>query len=170
VRVELDLPENVGKAIAPAQMGSYLAFRAAMPKPPDEEAHLRNILRFYVDRALSKTAQGAVLIRPVVRLGDHTFDVDAAARHGDRVVLAICEPAAVTPATVDKLALLTDADNVEVVVVHSRFASSGDVRERFEKQFASRAFRLMSVVPPPFDDVLEYDIWMFELTFQEMMV
>ena len=169
MRVELDVSENAGKVIAPAQMASYLAFRAVMPKPPGEEAHMRNILRFYVARALSKSAPDALLIRPLVRVGETALEVDVAASHGDRVVLAICEPAGVTPATVEKLSHLKDADNAEVLVVHSRFASPGDVQERFNEQFASRAFRLMSVVPPPFDDVLEYDIWMFELTFQEAM-
>lgn len=169
MRAELDVPENAGKTIASAQLANYVAFRAVMPKPPGEEAHLRNILRFYVARALFKSAHDALLIRPVVRIGDRTFDVDVAASHGDRVVLAICEPAGVTPATVEKLTLLKDAENAEVLIVHSRFASPGDVQERFKERFASRAFRLMSVVPPPFDDVLEYDIWMFELTFQEAM-
>jgi hypothetical protein len=169
MRVNLDLPENAGTAIAVAQLVNYTTFRAAMPKPPGEEAHLRNILRFYVARALSKTACDALLIRPVVCVDDHRVEVDVAAPRGTHVVLAICEPAVVTPATAEKLAILKDVSDVEVVVVHSRFASPGNVQERFKEQFASRMFRLMSVVPPPFDDVLEYDIWMFELTFQEAM-
>jgi hypothetical protein len=146
-----------------------MAFRSLIPKPATEDAHLRHILRFYVTRALAKSGASQVLVRPVVKLGEHTLNVDVGARKDDRVVLAICEPAGVTAQTVAALDILKDAEATEVIVVHSRFADAGEVPQRFAPQLASKTFSLMSVVPPPFDDVFEYDIWMFELTFREAM-
>ncbi|MDR7417403.1 MAG: hypothetical protein QN178_00665 [Armatimonadota bacterium] len=165
----VDLPENAGKAVTLQQMDTYMAFKMAFPKPVSEDAHLRHILRFYVARALAKSGASAVLVRPLVRLDDQRLSVDVAASRDGRTVLAICEPAGVTAQTVAALDVLKDAEDTEVILVHSRFASADPVPARFAPQLASKAFRLMSVVPPPFDDVLEYDIWMFELTFREAM-
>jgi hypothetical protein len=169
MKLELDLPENEGKTVAPSQMESYLAFRAAIPKPASEDAHLRHILRFYVARALAKSGYGSLRIRPAVRTDGQTLQVDVAAQKDGKTAVAICEPAGVTPETVAKLDVLKAAEQTEVIILHSRFATAGDVPDRFKEQLASRSFRLMSVVPPPFDDVFEYDIWMFELTFREAM-
>jgi hypothetical protein len=140
-----------------------------MPKPATEERHARHILRFYVARALAKSGYEPVVILPNVKINAHELEVDVAGEKDGKLALAICEPAGVTQETVDKLDLLRDADETEVIILYSQFASPGEVPERFEEQIASRKFRLMSIVPPPFDDVLEYDIWMFELTFQEQM-
>lgn len=170
MRPAFSLPENDGKAVALPQMETYMAFRAALPKPVYEDAHLRHILRFYVARALAKSGAATVLVRPTVRFGDHTLIVDVAARKDGRVVLAICEPAGVTAQKIAVLDVLKDAEDAAVIVVHSRFADPDLVQERFAAQLASKEFRMMSVVPPPFDDVLEHDIWMFELTFHEAMV
>jgi hypothetical protein len=168
VNVRLDLEENAGKGVTLAQMASYLAFRAVVPKPASEEAHLRHILRFYVARSLAKEGR-SVLILPVIAVGDRRLTVDVAAQRDGQVVLAICERAGVTPETMVALDVLKDAEDAETIIVHSRFASAGDVPAKYADQLAARTFRLMSVVPPPFDDVFEYDIWMFELTFREAM-
>lgn len=167
MNLRIDLPENQGKAISPAHLQSYLSFRTAFPKPVGEDAHVRHIFRFYVARTLAKEGYDGVLIRPAVEVGTQRLDVDVAAAKGDRRVLAICEPAAVTADTSARLAVLKDAERTEVIILYSRHANPGDVLHRFAEQVAARTFRLMSVVPPPFDDVFEYDIWMFELTFRE---
>jgi hypothetical protein len=163
--VRLDL-EEAGKTLTLSQMGSYVAFRTAVPKPAGEDAHLRHILRFYVARALAKEGR-EVLILPALMVGDRRLTVDVGARRDSDVVVAICEPAGVTAGTIAALDVLKDAEHTQTIVVHSRFAGPGDVPDRYAKQLADRTFRLMSVVPPPFDDVFEYDIWMFELTFRE---
>jgi len=168
MNLRLDLPENRGKAVTQAQLQNYMTFRADFPKPVGEDAHVRHIFRFYVARTLAKSGYTDILIRPVVQVGTHTLDVDVAAAEGNHHVLALCEPAAVTAETTAKLDVLADAEDTEVIVLYSRHAHPGDVPQRFAQQVASRAFRLMSVVPPPFDDVFEYDIWMFELTFREV--
>jgi hypothetical protein len=166
MNVRLDLEENAGKAMMLPQMGTCVAFRTAGPKPAGEDAHLRHILRFYVARALARESR-EVLIQPALMVGDRRRTVDAAARRDGDVVVAICEPAGVTAETLAALDVLKDAEHTETIVVHSRFAGPGDVPARYAKQLTDRTFRLMSVVPPPFDDVFEYDIWMFELTFRE---
>jgi hypothetical protein len=122
-----------------------------------------------VARALAKSDVSQVLVRPVVKLGDDSLTVDVGAKKDGGVVLAICEPAGVTAHTIAALDVLKDAEATEVIVVHSRFADAGQVAQRFAQQLAAKTFRLMSVVPPPFDDVFEYDIWMFELTFREAL-
>jgi len=169
VKPIMNLPENEGKTVTSPQMETYMTFRAAIPKPVSEEAHLRHILRFYVARALAKSGASSILVRPAVRCADQTLTVDVGARKDDRVILAVCEPAGVTVQTVDILDGLKGAEDTEVIVLHSRYADAGSVPQRFASQLASKTFRLMSVVPPPFDDVFEYDIWMFELTFREAM-
>lgn len=167
MNLRIDLPENQGKAVSQEHLQSYLVFRTAFPKPAGEDAHVRHIFRFYAARTLAKDGYEGVLIRPVVEVGTQRVEVDVAAAKGDRRVVAICEPAAVTADTSARLAVLTEAERSEVIILYSRHADPGDVPQRFAGQVASRTFRLMSVVPPPFDDVFEYDIWMFELTFRE---
>lgn len=166
MKLQIDLPENQGKGVTPAQLQNYLAFRTVFPRPVTEDAHVRHIFRFYAARALGKAGYESVLIRPAVAIDGRRIDVDVAAAKGGKTAVAICEPGAVTPESVSILDVLKDTD-AEVIILHSRHATAGAVPERFREQIASRKFRLMSVVPPPFDDVFEYDIWMFELTFKE---
>lgn len=167
MKLRIDLADNQGKAVTPAQMQNYLAFRTVFPRPAQEDTHVRHIFRFYAARALAKAGYETVLIRPAVEVDGRRLDVDVAAARGGKTVVAVCEPGAVTAESVAKLDVLKDAGDAEVIILHSRHASAGAVPERFREQIASRKFRLMSVVPPPFDDVFEYDIWMFELTFKE---
>jgi hypothetical protein len=165
----MDLDENEGKSVALPQMETYMAFRGVIAKPVSEDAHLRHILRFYVARALARSGASPVLVQPAVRLAGQTLSVDVGALRDDRVILAICEPAGITAQTAAILEALQEAEDTEVIVIHSRFADVSALAQRFAPHLASKAFRLISVVPPPFDDVFEYDIWMFELTFQEAM-
>jgi hypothetical protein len=166
METRLDLEDNGARRVTPAQLPTYLAFRTAVPKPAGEDAHLRHILRFYVARTLAKEA-GEAFVLPVVAIGDRRLTVDVAAHKDGGVIVAICEPAGVTAATMAALDVLKDAERTTTIIVHSRFAGPGEVPARYPQQLAERTFRLMSVVPPPFDDVFEYDIWMFELTFRE---
>jgi len=63
---------------------------------------------------------------------------------------------------------LKDEENIQVLVLHSQYGKPGKVAEKFADQIASKKFRILAVVPPPFDDAYEYDIWMFETTFREL--
>ncbi|NOY98120.1 MAG: hypothetical protein GXP40_02810 [Chloroflexi bacterium] len=165
--MELDL-EALAK-VTPGQTETYMAFRNAIPKPADEDAHLRHILRFYVVRAMLKRGEQDVYVLPKLKLGDKTIQVDVAAGSPGKYTLSICEPNSVTPETEEILDLLKDKDGVDVIIVHSQYGQPGTVMTKFKDQLESKKFLLLAVVPPPFDDVYEYDIWMFETTFRNLL-
>lgn len=154
--------------VLPEHTKTYMAFRSDILKPAHEDAHLRHIFRFYVARALFNQGAEQVFILPQVRVNDHAFTVDVLAQSGDTFIVGLCEPGSITPETEGLLEWLKDAENAETVIVHSQFGNPGNVPTRFEAQLASKKFRLLAVVPPPFDDAYEYDIWMFELTFRDL--
>ena len=150
------------------QTETYMAFRSAIPKPADEDAHLRHILRFYLVRAMQKKGEQDVYVLPEINLGGETIRVDVAAGSPGKYTLSICEPESVTPETEAILEKLKDVEGVEVVIVHSQYGQPGNVMTAFQEQLESKKFHLLAVVPPPFDDVYEYDIWMFETTFRNL--
>lgn len=154
--------------VLPEHTKTYMAFRSDILKPAHEDAHLRHIFRFYIARALFNQGAERVYILPSVRLNDHTFIVDVLAQTGDKFIVGLCEPGSVTPETEQRLEWLKEAENAETVIVHSQFGDPGSLPTHFEAQLASKKFRLLAVVPPPFDDAYEYDIWMFELTFCDL--
>jgi hypothetical protein len=154
--------------VMPSQTETYMAFRSAIPKPTDEDAHLRHILRFYLVRAMQKRGEQDVYVLPEINLGDETIQVDVAAGSPGKYTLSICEPESVTPETEAILEKLKNVEGVEVVVVHSQYGQPGNVMTAFKEQLESKKFHLLAVVPPPFDDVYEYDIWMFETTFRNL--
>lgn len=154
--------------VLPAHTKTYTAFRSDILKPPDEDMHLRHIFRFYMARALYNRGEETIYILPHVLLGEHSFVVDVLAAGPEKFIAAICEPGSITPETEALLELLKEADNTETIILHSQFGNPGNVPERFREQLASKKFRLLAVVPPPFDDAYEYDIWMFELTFRDL--
>ena len=150
------------------QTETYMAFRSAIPKPAVEDAHLRHILRFYIVRAMQKRGEENVYVLPKLTLGEKTIQVDVAAGAADKFTLSICEPGSVTPETEAILDSLKDVEGIEVVIVHSQYGKPGNVMTKFGEYLESGKFHLLAVVPPPFDDVYEYDIWMFETTFRNL--
>jgi hypothetical protein len=156
------------KNITQRQTETYMAFRSAIPKPTSEDAHLRHILRFYIVRAMLKRGEENVYVLPKLTLADKTIQVDVAAGGPGKYTLSICEPGSVTPETESILDILRDVEDVEVVIVHSQYGQPGNVMTKFKDQLESKKFHLLAVVPPPFDDVYEYDIWMFETTFRNL--
>lgn len=154
--------------VSPGQTDTYMAFRSAIPKPSNEETHLRHILRFYMTRAMQKRGEKDIYVLPQVNVGGETIRVDVAADSGGKYTLSICEPESVTPETENILDLLKDVEGVDVFVVHSQYGKPGNVMGKFHDQLTSKKFHLLAVVPPPFDDVYEYDIWMFETTFRNL--
>jgi hypothetical protein len=160
---------EASKSISSGQTETYMAFRGAVPKPVDEDAHLRHILRFYMVRAMQKRGEQNVYVLPTLHLDDRAFRVDVAAGSPGKYTLAICEPGSVTPETETLLESLKDAEGVDVILVHSQYGKPGNVLTKFKDQLETKKFHLLAVVPPPFDDVYEYDIWMFETTFRNLM-
>lgn len=151
-----------------SQTETYMAFRGVIPKPSNEEAHLRHILRFYMARAMQKRGEQDVYILPQLNLMGKNLRVDVAAGSAGKYTLSICEPESVSPETEDILELLKDVDGVDVFIVHSQYGRPGNMMTKFKDQLEAKKFHLLAVVPPPFDDVYEYDIWMFETTFRNL--
>ncbi|MCQ3936418.1 MAG: hypothetical protein DPW18_05150 [Chloroflexi bacterium] len=164
----MDLKFDAQAKVSPGQTETYMAFRSAIPKPSNEEAHLRHILRFYMTRAMQKRGEQEIYVLPHLNIEGKTIRVDVAAGSAGKYTLSICEPESVTPQTEEILDLLKDVEGVDVVVVHSQYGKPGNVMDKFKDQLASKKFHLLAVVPPPFDDVYEYDIWMFETTFRNL--
>jgi len=119
-------------------------------------------------RAMQKRGDQNIYILPHLDVGGKKLRVDVAAVSEGRCTLSICEPESVTSETEDILDALKDVQGIEVIIVHSQFGHHGNVMNKFKDQFETRKFQLLSVVPPPFDDVYEYDIWMFETTFRNL--
>jgi len=154
--------------VLPDKVDSYVAFRESIPKPPREEEHLRHILRFYIARAMLKQDINEIYILPEIKVGDQTLKVDLLGIKAGKITLALCEPESITPETEDLLEFLKDLDGVDTVVVHSQYGKPGNVESKFSQQIEDGTFRILAVVPPPFDDTYEYDIWMFDLTFRDL--
>jgi len=151
-----------------SQTETYVIFRGVVSKPSNEEAHLRHILRFYMARAMQKRGEQEIYVLPQLKLADKTIQVDVAAGSPGKYTLSICEPDSVTPETEQILELLKNIDGIDVFIVHSQYGQPGNVMTKFKDQLESKKFHLLAVVPPPFDDVYEYDIWMFETTFRNL--
>jgi len=166
--MELRLEAQTNK-VNPGQTETYAVFRSFIPKPADEDAHLRHILRFYMIRAMQKRGEQDVFVFPLLRLAEKTFRVDVAAGSPGKYTLSICEPDSITPETEEILEILKDVKGVDVIVLHSQYGKPGNVLTKFKEQLESKKIHLLAVVPPPFDDVYEYDIWMFETTFRNVL-
>ncbi len=164
----MDLKLDAQAKVNPGQTETYMAFRSAIPKPANEEAHLRHILRFYMTRAMQKRGEQDIYVLPQLSIEEKSVRVDVVAGLPGKYTLSFCEPESVTPKTEEILELLKDVDGIDVVIVHSQYGQPGNIMTRFRNQLETRKFHLLAVVPPPFDDVYEYDIWMFETTFRNL--
>lgn len=161
-------PSQPKNAVKSSDTESYMHFRSAIPKPVAEEKHLRHILRFYISRAMQKRDMKEIMVLPQLQVDGKEFTVDVMGSGESGRVLAICEPESVTAETEAILETLRNIEGIEVIIVHSRYGHAGNVMEKFKPELESKKFRLLAVVPPPFDDVYEYDIWMFETTFRDL--
>lgn len=164
----MEIKLDARNRINPGQTETYTGFRGAVPKPSSEDAHLRHILRFYMARAMLKRGEENVYILPQVEVEGKALRLDVAAGSAGKQTLCICEPGSVTPETEEMLETLKTVDGIDVFIVHSQYGKPGNVMTRFKDQIESGKFHLLAVVPPPFDDVYEYDIWMFETTFRNL--
>lgn len=167
MKIEIQ-PESASRKVSQEHLQTYVDFRTHISKPSSEDAHLRHILRFYISRAFLKQGAEAIYILPALTVGDQSVSVDVACQLGNKVSVAICEPASVTAETEAKLELLKQAEGADTLVLHSSYGNAGQIPDKFKTELEQRRIRLMAIVPPPFDDVYEYDIWMFEETFREI--
>lgn len=168
--ITFDRDRHTGGPITLKRMETYVGFRSVIPKPTHEEAHLRHILRFYVARFFAKEGYGDVFILPTFDLNGTDFVPDVCALGKDKIMLAVCETSSVTDQTAALLDRLKDEDGIEVIIIYSQYGKDSGIVGRFQPQFDSQKFHLVAVVPPPFDDVYEYDIWMFETTFRNVLM
>lgn len=168
MKLSFDPQNTQALKVPPEKTDTYATFRGAIPKPPHEDEHLRHILRFYIARAMLKEEITEIYVLPEVHLGEESIKIDLLAWEPQKKTVAICEPESITPKTEDLLEKLKDVEDIEVVVVHSQYGDPGNVKEKFGTQIENDKFRILAVVPPPFDDTYEYDIWMFDLTFRDL--
>jgi len=164
----MEIKLDAQNRVTGSETETYVAFRSAIPKPSNEDTHLRHILRFYMARAMQKRRTEKIYILPKLDIGGKKVQVDVAAVSAGKYIFSICEPESVTPETEDILDTLRNVEGVEVIVVYSQYGQYGNVMNKFKEQFETKKFHLLAVVPPPFDDVYEYDIWMFETTFHNI--
>ena len=168
MELNFDPQTTTAYKVLPDKIETYVIFREFIPKPPREEEHLRHILRFYIARAMLKQEISEIFILPEIGVSGDTLQVDLLGIKAGKVTLAICEPESITEETEELLDKLKDVDDVEIVVVHSQYGKPGNVETKFSSQIDSGKIRVLAVVPPPFDDTYEYDIWMFDLTFRDL--
>ena len=157
----------VGTSLQEADLGSYLAMRLAAPKPVAEDRHARHIQRFYACRGLRRAGYTEQFVLPTVTAGARTFHPDVVGRGPGGLEFAYCAADSLAQVPVDEIRELTAGDGPTVMVVAANVLDIDRLQETFRDEVARRRVSIRTMTLPPFDDVLEYDIWMFELTFQE---
>lgn len=163
-----DPASNAPARISPLDVETYFAFNASHPRPAGEEVHLRHIFRLYVARALSKTGWEEIYVLPDACVDGKALAPDILGVKDGKHLAAFCDKDSVTPETEGKLEMLRGEEDVRTLVLHSQFGAPGEIPMRFAGEIASGKLRLMAVVPPPFDDAYEYDVWIFETTFRDV--
>lgn len=160
--------DNLNARVSALDMETYFSFNASHPRPVSEEVHLKHIFRLYVARALSKTGHEDIYVLPSVAVETQPLLADILAVKDGRALVAFCDKESVTPQTEQQMELLRGMENVTVLLLHSQFGEAGGVPQKFADEIAAKKVRIMAVVPPPFDDAYEYDVWIFETTFRDV--
>ncbi len=158
-----------GRPLAESDLASYTQMRACVEKPPGEERHFRHIQRYYACRGLRKVGYPEVLVLPAVTRDDGVaYHPDVVARRGEGLVFAYCAAGSLAELPREEIARLTsEAGPVVLLVVAGTLDVPALQREYHDLVEAGRvSIRTMPL--PPFEQVLEYDIWMFELAFQDV--
>jgi hypothetical protein len=147
---------------------SYLEFQKISPNSPTE-SHARNIMRYYVARAFDKN--GFLDISVQTEFVDKNaglsflFDVTAVDNYN---YYALCFPGSLTEKDIAMLVLLTELEDDKVILVFSNLVSTESLRKKFNLYFENGLFQIKTMVLPPFNDLYEYDIWMFEAIFGDI--
>ena len=111
-RMYMELHFDPRNRVTSTQTETYLAFRSAVSKPSNEDAHLRHILRFYMARAMQKRGEQNVYILPQVEVEGKTLRMDVAAGSPGKYTLCICEPGSVTSETEELLEALKNVEGI----------------------------------------------------------
>lgn len=156
-----------GQALAEGDLTSYLQMRQAAAKPVDEERHARHIQRFYACRGLSRMGYGELFVLPSVSSAGGPFHPDVVGRRGDGLMFVYCAAHSLDEIPLDEIRALTAEAGPMLMLVVANVLDVDRLQAEFHDLESSGRMSIRTMTLPPFDDVLEYDIWMFELTFQE---
>jgi len=156
-----------GRLLTESDLGSYLDLRLAAPKPVDEDRHARHIQRFYACRGLRKLGYPHLFVLPEVSADGRVLHPDVVARRGEGAVFVYCAAHSLDEIPRDEIRLLTSEAGPMLMLVVANVLGVERLQDEFHDLVASGRMSIRTMTLPPFDDVLEYDIWMFELTFQE---
>jgi hypothetical protein len=158
-----------GQPIAEVDLSSYLAMRMAAPKPPDEDRHARHIQRYYACRGLHKRGDPELYVRPAVTFPERCHAPEVVGRRGDALEVVHLATSSLDELPRAEIAtLLADPAGPRLMLIVASVLDVRAVNEEFAAPIASGRLTVRVATLPPFDDVLDYDIWMFELTFQEV--
>ena len=163
----MQVPEISGRPVDEGDLGSYMEMRQAAPKPVDEERHARHIQRFYACRGLHRSGYHELFVLPTVTADGRAYHPDVVGRRGEGIVFVYCAATSLDEIPRDELAGLTIQAGPMVMLVVANVLDVDRLAEEYRDLVAAGRLSLRTMTLPPFDDVLEYDIWMFELTFQE---
>jgi hypothetical protein len=158
-----------GPVLQDKDLGSYLTMRMTVPKPPAEERHARHIQRYYACRGLHKLGYTEIFVRPDVAAPSGPFHPDVVGRSDDRTLFVYCATYSLDELPRDEIQrLLAGPEQPLVMIIAANTLDIPALGREFADQSAAGQISVRVMTLPPFDDVLEYDIWMFELTFQEV--
>ncbi|HEU4673650.1 MAG TPA: hypothetical protein VFS32_12190 [Candidatus Limnocylindrales bacterium] len=156
-----------GGSVGGGDLGSYMALRQAVPKPVSEDRHARHIQRFYACRGLRRAGYPELFVLPDVTAGDRRFHPDVVGRRGDGLEFVYCAAHSLDEVPIDEIRTLTAEAGPMIMLVVANVLDVDGLSADLADLVASGRVSVRTMTLPPFDDVLEYDIWMFELTFQE---
>lgn len=149
---------------------SYLEFQKISPNSPTD-SHAHNIMRYYVARAFDKNGFQDISVQTefVDKNTGLSFLFDVAAVDNNNYnYYALCFPGSLTEKDIAVLELLADLEDGKVILVFSNLVSTESLRRKFKLYFENGLFQIKTMVLPPFNDLYEYDIWMFEAIFGDI--
>jgi hypothetical protein len=156
-----------GAALSEEDLGSYLEMRLRAPKPPAEERHAKHIQRFYACRGLRRSGYQELYVLPEVAADGEAFHPDVAGRRGEGLIFVYCAAHSLDEIPRSEIRALTGNAGPMLMLVVANVLDVDVLQQEFADLVGSGRLSIRTMTLPPFDDVLEYDIWMFELTFQE---
>jgi hypothetical protein len=156
-----------GGSVGEGDLASYMELRQAVPKPVSEDRHARHIQRFYACRGLRRAGYPELFILPEVTAAERRFRPDVVGRRGDGLEFVYCAAQSLEEIPLEEIRVLTAEAGPMVMLVVANVLDVDRLTDDLRDVVASGRVAIRTMTLPPFDDVLEYDIWMFELTFQE---
>ena len=159
--------EIQGRRLSEYDLGSYHQFRQAVSKPIGEDRHARHIQRFYACRGLRKIGYPDIYVLPELTAGGDGLHPDVVGQRGQGATFVYCAATSLDEIPRGEVARLMDEAGPMVMLVVANVLDVDALSSELATYVSSGRLSIRTMTLPPFDDVLEYDIWMFELTFQE---